>query len=112
MTPATRDDTNHPTRHTTMNTPDQNKPATTSPTIGCQGGKCPHPSDCAVHNGEEAGPCDCGYESAISAISSALKKVKLWCRNCERPTVHVFADPDIQCDMCAYAATAIHPPFA
>lgn len=27
--------------------------------IGCQGGKCKHASDCAVHDSESDGRCDC-----------------------------------------------------
>ena len=27
---------------------------------GCMNGTCKHASDCSVHNGEDAGECDCG----------------------------------------------------
>jgi len=43
--------------------------------IGCCNGSCPHPSDCAVHNGEEAGPCDCGHD-----LKAAHRYVAYACR--------------------------------
>jgi len=58
------------------NKPDEN-PTQDHLRTGCQGGKCPHRSDCAVHNEPAfpAGPCDCGHD-----LKAARRYVAYACR--------------------------------
>jgi hypothetical protein len=45
---------------------------------GCQGGACPHASDCAVHNGEDAGPCDCGASGGPMDIKEIMEQAQVF----------------------------------
>lgn len=35
---------------------------------GCMKGACKHTSDCSVHNGENAGECDCGVDMVSNKV--------------------------------------------
>lgn len=56
---------------------------------GCKNGECIHASDCSIHNGESAAPCDC--EAGIGKMRELLRVIAYPRRGTNEENMDIYA---------------------